>query len=330
MSQSLREYVERFPSLRVAVVGDYIADEFIHGDTSRISREAPVIVLDFNSREILPGGGGNAAMNAASLGGKVAAIGALGADVNGEALRHAAEAGGVEAGNLILEKGRFTPTKMRIMAGGRNTSRQQVIRIDHERQLEVVGKLEARILSALDALPGDGVNALIVSDYGLGVVTDAVREAAGRLAREMIVTVDSRHRADTYEGITAITPNEEEVERLLGYVPEGDRLGDAGAALLERTGARAVLITRGSKGMSVFESGGTRKDIPVFGSEEASDVTGAGDTVISAFTLSLAAGAPPPDAAEIANRAAGLVVMKRGTATVYRDELLGTLEGDRS
>lgn len=327
MSGPLRAFVDRFSSLRVAVVGDYIADEFIHGDTSRISREAPVIVLDFSSREIVPGGGGNAAMNAASLGGRAAAIGALGSDPNGEELSRMLKEGGVAAGHLYLEPDRFTPTKMRIMAGGRNTSRQQVIRVDHERQLPMSPELEGRILKALEALPGDGVDALIVSDYGLGVVTEAVREMAGRLAGEMIVTADSRRRGDTFRGVTAITPNEEEAEALLGYLPEGDRLGEAGAALLERTGARAVLITRGSKGMSVFESDRPQRDIPVFGSDEAADVTGAGDTVIAAFTLSLAAGASVTEAAEIANRAAGLVVMKRGTAVVYGKELLGTLEG---
>jgi rfaE bifunctional protein kinase chain/domain len=326
MIQALRAYIDRFTSLRVAVVGDYIADEFIHGDTSRISREAPVIVLDFNSREILPGGGGNAAMNAASLGGGVSAIGALGADANGEELKRVLERGGVGASSLYLESKRFTPTKMRIMAGGRNTSRQQVIRVDHERQLPMSRALEAQVLGALEALPGEGVSALIVSDYGLGVVTDAVREMVGRLAEEMIVTVDSRHGVDAFKGVTAITPNEEEVEALVGYVPDEERLDKAGEVLLARTGARAALITRGSKGMSVFENGGGRTDIPVYGSDEAADVTGAGDTVIAAFTLSLAAGASVPEAAGIANRSAGLVVMKRGTAVVYRDELLGTLE----
>jgi rfaE bifunctional protein kinase chain/domain len=171
------------------------------------------------------------------------------------------------------------------------------------------------------------MDALIVSDYGLGVVTDAVREVACYLAGKMIVTADSRQICNAFKGITAITPNEEEVQALLGYLPEGDRLGEAGVALLERTGARAVLITRGSKGMSVFENGQPQRDISVFGSEEATDVTGAGDTVIAAFTLSLAAGASVTEAAEIASRAAGLVVMKRGTAVVYGKELVDTLKG---
>ncbi len=322
MSHPLGAYIEKFPSLRVAVAGDFIADEFIHGDTSRISREAPVIVLDFQSREILPGGGGNAAMNAAALGGGVSAIGALGADTIGGELKRVLMDGKVGVEGLIQDSGRLTPTKMRVMAGGRHTSRQQVIRVDHERPAPLSGKLEKAVLSALEALPGGGADALIVSDYSLGVVTEAVRKMVGELAREMIVTVDSRHAADSFEGVTAITPNEEEVEELLGYMPSEERLEEAGAALLERTGARAALITRGSKGLSVFENGGGRRDIPIYGSDQAADVTGAGDTVIAALTLSLAAGAPFPEAAEIANRAAGLAVMKHGTAVVFREELL--------
>lgn len=327
MNDTLRAFVDRFSSLRVAIVGDYIADEFIHGDTSRISREAPVLVLDFSSREIVPGGGGNAAMNIGSLGACPVAIGALGNDQNGGELNRVLKEGGVDTEHLYVEADWFTPTKMRVMAGGRNTSRQQVIRVDHEHHLPMCPEFEGRTLKALEALPGEGIDALIVSDYGLGVVTDTVREMARNLAEKMIVTADSRRTFNAFNGITAITPNEEEAQALLGYLPEGDRLGEAGAALLERTGVRVVLITRGRKGMSVFENGQPQRDIPVFGSEEATDVTGAGDTVIAAFTLSLAAGASVTEAAEIASRAAGLVVMKRGTAVVYGKELVDTLGG---
>jgi rfaE bifunctional protein kinase chain/domain len=326
--RSLRSYVERFPSLCVAVVGDFVADEFIYGDSSRISREAPVLVLNFRSREIIPGGGGNAAMNAASLGGKVIAVSALGADVNGETLSHVLGDRQISVDHIYLDENRITPTKMRIMAGGRNTSRQQVIRVDHERQLPVNSDLEKRILSTLEELAKDELDAVIVSDYGLGVVTDSVREIVGRLAQKLIVTVDSRHAADSFQDVTAITPNEEEVEELVGFVPNEERLNEAGSALLERTGAGAALITRGSKGMSLFERNGGRLDIPIYGSDEATDVTGAGDTVISAFSLALAAGASMPEAAEIANRAAGIVVMKHGTAVVSREELLVALEED--
>lgn len=328
MNQSLRKYVERFPSLRVAVVGDFVADEFIYGDSSRISREAPVLVLDFRAREIIPGGGGNAAMNAASLGAKVTAVSALGSDPNGASLCQVLRERNILIDKLFQDGSRITPTKMRIMAGGRNTSRQQVIRVDHEPQFPMDSDFEGRIIGAIEKLSQDGMDALIVSDYGLGVITDSVREAATRAARKIIVTVDSRHAADRFQNVTAITPNEEEVEELVGFVLVEDRLDEAGAVLLEKTHARAALITRGSKGMSLFESGSNRKDIPVFGSDEATDVTGAGDTVISAFSLALAAGASMGEAAEIANRAAGLVVMKHGTAVVSQEELLRAVEED--
>lgn len=326
MSGRLAGYLKRFPALRVAVVGDYIADEFIYGNTSRISREAPVLVLDFQRREIIPGGGGNAAMNAAALGGKVTAVGALGDGGAGRGLCEAFKRRRIGTDLLFADPLRVTPTKMRILAGGRNTARQQVIRVDHEKRLPLDPGTEAKVAAAIARFAEGGADAIIVSDYGLGVVTPAVREAAQEAARRIVVTVDSRYAGDSFRGVTAITPNEEEVETLLGYWPEGEKLDAAGAALLERTGARGVLITRGSQGMSLFERGAPRRDIPIYGTDEVADVTGAGDTVIAVFTLSLAAGASMAEAAEIANRAAGLVVMKMGTAVVEAEELAGALE----
>lgn len=322
MSSSLAEYIRKFSSARVAVLGDFIADEFVHGATSRISREAPVLVLNFIGREIVPGGGGNAAMNAAALGGSVSAIGVLGADETGAELRRALEGRGVDAALLWVDSGRVTPTKTRVMAGGRNTARQQVIRVDRERKLELEDRLESRMIREVERAGSGGMDALIVSDYGLGVLTKGVKAAIGELPEDFIVTVDSRYAGDSFSGVTAVTPNEEEAEGLLGYRPAEDSLDEAGDALLQKTGARGVLITRGDKGMSLFEANAPRADIPIYGSEQVLDVTGAGDTVIAAFTLSLAAGASMREAAEIANRAAGLVVMKAGTAVVEPHELL--------
>ena len=326
MSSSLEKYIQGFSAIRMAVIGDFIADEFIHGATSRISREAPVIVLDFIDREIVPGGGGNAAMNTAALGGDVRAIGALGADEAGEELRRAMERRRIDTGLLQTDSERGTPTKTRIMAGGRNTKRQQVIRLDREMKLGLSQALELKIVLEIERLANDGLDALLISDYGLGVVTKGVKEAIRKFSKELIVTVDSRYAGDSFPGVTAITPNEEEVEGLLGYWPDEERLDEAGASLLEKTGARAVLLTRGDKGMSLFDGNTPRVDIPVYGSNQVLDVTGAGDTVIAAFTLSLAAGASMREAAELANRAAGLVVMKVGTTVVEPHELLATFE----
>ncbi len=328
MGSHLREYVERFASVHVAVLGDFIADEFIHGATSRISREAPVLVLDFIRREIVPGGGGNAAMNAAALGGNVRAVGALGADEAGEELRRAMERRGIDTELLWGDSGRITPTKTRVMAGGRNTKRQQVIRVDREEKLALTEELESRMIRETERMANDNLDALLISDYGLGVVTKGVKEAIRKLPVELVVTVDSRYAGDSFSGVTAFTPNEEEVEGLLGYWPDEERLDEAGAALLEKTGARALLITRGDKGMSLFEGNASRTDIPIYGSDQVLDVTGAGDTVIAAFTLSLAAGASMREAAEIANRAAGLAVMKAGTTVVEPQELLAAFEGE--
>ena len=326
MSSPLEGYIQRFSSIRVAVMGDFIADEFIYGATSRISREAPVLVLDFTGREIVPGGGGNAAMNAAALGGNVRAIGALGADEAGQELRRAMGKHGIDTELLWADPECVTPTKTRIMAGGRNTKRQQVIRVDHEKKLDLSESLESRMVREIERMADDGLDALLISDYGLGVVTKGVKDAIRKLSTELIVTVDSRYAGDSFFGVTAITPNEEEVEGMLGYWPDEERLDEAGATLLEKTGARAVLITRGDKGMSLFEGNVPRADIPIHGSDQVLDVTGAGDTVIAAFTLSLAAGASMREAAEIANRAAGLVVMKAGTTVVEPHELLATFE----
>ncbi len=326
MSSPLEGYIQRFSSIRVAVLGDFIADEFIYGATSRISREAPVLVLDFTGREIVPGGGGNAAMNAAALGGNVRAIGALGADEAGQELRRAMGKHGIDTELLWADPERVTPTKTRIMAGGRNTKRQQVIRVDHEKKLDLSESLESRMVREIERMADDGLDALLISDYGLGVVTKGVKDAIRKLPAELIITVDSRYAGDSFFGVTAITPNEEEVEGMLGYWPDEERLDEAGATLLEKTGARAVLITRGDKGMSLFERDASRVDIPIHGSDQVLDVTGAGDTVIAAFTLSLAADALMREAAEIANRAAGLVVMKAGTTVVEPHELLATFE----
>ena len=326
MSSPLNEYIERFSSIRMAVLGDFIADEFIHGATSRISREAPVLILDFIRREIVPGGGGNAAMNAATLGGDVRAIGALGADVAGEELLRVMERRRIDTGLLLTDSERVTPTKTRVMAGGRNTKRQQVIRVDHEMKLDLSETLESQFIREIERLANDGLDALLISDYGLGVITKGVKEAIRELSTELIVTVDSRYAGDSFLGVTAVTPNEEEMAGLLGYWPDEERLDEAGASLLEKTGARAILLTRGDEGMSLFERDAPRTDIPIYGSDQVLDVTGAGDTVVATFTLSLAAGASMREAAELANRAAGLVVMKAGTTVVEPRELLATFE----
>ena len=307
----------------VVVAGDFIADEFIYGQIGRVSREAPVLILNYDSTEIVPGGAGNAASNAAALGGRVRAIGRTGRDDTGRRLVQVLRARKIDVRGLARPAGYRTPTKTRILAGGIHSAKQQVVRIDRaasERADDGARRVfERGVLAAVRRC-----DALLVSDYGSGLVTPALASAAQRrMKRGAVVLVDSRYDLLKYRGMTACTPNESEAEAALGMrVGNNARaLERAGRALLRRLRSRAVLITRGSQGMALFEPDRATVHIPISGSDQIADVTGAGDTVIATMTLALAAGATFEDAARLANCAGGIVVMKRGTATVSADEL---------
>ncbi len=315
---------------RILVVADLVADEFVLGRTDRVSREAPVLILRHDGAELRLGGGANAVHNIRTLGGRPIAIGVLGRDHHGRGLRALLRAKGIDARHVVAEPGYATPVKTRILAGGTHSTKQQVVRID--RATSLLGRPAAarRVVALLRHYRGplDGV---LVSDYGFGLVTPAVVKAAIALARRrrVPVTVDSRYALTAFRGMTAVTPNEPEVEAALGLAIGHDRrrLEAAGRTLLRRLGTQAVLITRGSDGMALFERGRPPLHIPIHGSDQVADVTGAGDTVIAAFTLALAAGASPADAARLANCAGGIVVMKRGTATVSAAELRAAMRG---
>ena len=313
--------------MRLVVVGDLMADEFIYGQLDRVSREAPVLILKYDSTQIVPGGAGNAAANAAALDARVSVIGALGHDSAGNRLR-AALAAQANVTGIARARGFITPVKTRILAGGVHSAKQQVVRIDRAGG-QVTPALARRVERAL-SVALRRADAVIVSDYGGGTVTPALWRralAAARPKRPPVVIVDSRYGLAGFSGMTACTPNESEVEALLGVKIDDDRtvLERAGRALLQRLGCRAVLVTRGSRGMALFEPNRPTDHIPIVGSDEIADVTGAGDTVIATFTLALASGASFAEAARLANHAGGLVVMKRGTATVSRPELLASV-----
>jgi D-glycero-beta-D-manno-heptose-7-phosphate kinase len=321
--ERLLALVDAFRGVRVAVFGDLIVDEFIYGEIARVSREAPVLILDYSSTELLPGGAGNAANNVAALGGKPVITGIAGRDEPGrrllDGLKKRADVRGV-----FRPAGHVTPTKTRILAGGIHSAKQQVVRIDRAAPSTLTDDdrraIESRVLDAADRC-----QALLVSDYGTGLVSPATVAAAARRLRvgRAPVLVDSRYSLLRFRGMTACTPNESEVEQLFAIrIGENVRvLEKAGRELLNRTHARAVLITRGSRGMALFERDKKTIHIPIHGSDQIADVTGAGDTVIATMTLALAAGATFEEAARLANYAGGLVVMKRGTATVSADEL---------
>jgi len=323
---------DRFSGRTIVVIGDLICDEYLIGKPARISREAPVIILKFTDRDARLGGAANAAHNVHTLGARVIPIGVVGRDRAGDEILGLFDASGISTDGIVTETGRPTPVKTRIMAGGYQATRQQVVRLDREPGGDVSPMTEDALLARLAAL-GPRVDGILVSDYGYGTVTPRVFDRVRSVARQAsaIVTADSRYDLPRFTGVSAATPNETELGDLTGEVVDDERAVEkAGRLLLERLDTQLLLVTRGSQGMALLERDGGSTFIPIFGTDEIADVTGAGDTVIGAFTLALAAGATAVDAASLANMAGGIVVMKRGTATVTKEELsqaLGAAEG---
>jgi rfaE bifunctional protein kinase chain/domain len=314
------------------VIGDLVADEFVYGRLARVSREAPVLILEYDSTEIVPGGAGNATNNIAALGAKATLVGVVGRDMAGRRLIAALHRR-VDSRHLQRLPSTNTPTKTRILAGGVHSAKQQVVRIDRGVAQGIAPAARIAVeRAALEAVPR--ADAVLVSDYGSGLITpalvDRIRSALERTGRNIPILVDSRYRLLDYRRLTASTPNESEVEQALGIVIDDDRkvLEKAGREILSRTKMEAVLITRGSKGMVLFVRKQSPLHIPIFGTDSIVDVTGAGDTVVSTVALALASGGSFESAARLANYAGGLVVMKRGTATVTADELRDAIRED--
>jgi len=327
----LLQLIDRFAKPRIVVFGDLIADEFVYGRVARVSREAPVLILEYDSTEVVPGGAGNAAHNVAALGGRVSIVGLAGRDDAGRRLLTALPRG--VARETVVRPGDYrTPVKTRILAGGIHSAKQQVVRIDRRSDGVTATQRAAAERAALRAVRR--ADAVLVSDYGTGLVTPAfvrrLATAARSSERRVPVLIDSRYALTRYSRLTACTPNESEVEQVLGIrIDDQPRvLERAGRTLLARTRMEAVLITRGSRGMALFQPDMPTVHIPIFGSDQIADVTGAGDTVMATMTLALAAGGTFEEAARLANYAGGLVVMKRGTATVTADELRGAVQSD--
>ena len=332
--RDLAECVEKFSGKTIVLLGDFVADEFRYGDISRVSREAPVLILKHRETQVVPGGGANAANNLASLGAKVLPITVVGDDAAGGALFQYFRQKGVSTSGILRVKGRATPTKSRFLAGWVHTVAQQVLRFDYEPQAPLPEAAHKKIQQKLSASVRNA-DALAISDYGFGVVTpELVRAVTGKLRKPLPVTLDARYGLHCYakSGITAATPNEAELEAEHHTTIGSDaaELARAGRATLFSMKLQALLVTRGRHGMALFEAGDRLAHIPVHGSDQAVDVTGAGDTVLAAYTLALASGASPLEAAQIANIAGGLVVMKRGTATVSRQELLDAIRSEIS
>jgi D-glycero-beta-D-manno-heptose-7-phosphate kinase len=321
-----KDIVRGFHGTSITVLADLVADEFVFGEIARVSREAPVLILKHRERTVVPGGGANAIMNLAALGVNVLPVGVVGDDEVGSLLLEAFREKKISTSGIQRLKHHTTTTKTRILAGMSHTSRQQVVRVD--REPEPLGDLHPALLGLVDAAREyvTASDALLVSDYGYGAATPRLLtfiKSNGCLKNKPI-TVDSRYRLLDYEGATAATPNEPEVEEALRIkIGHDDQaLLRAGERLMKKLALESLVITRGRDGMVAFEKDAEPLMIPVHGSDQVVDVTGAGDTVIAAFTAALAAGADTASAARLANIAGGIVVMKRGTAAVSAKELL--------
>ncbi len=323
MEVSLRKIVDKLSGHKVMVIGDMVADIYLEGKISRISREAPVLVLEHSGETVVPGGAANAVHNAATLGGDVFAVGVVGDDAAGREL--AAILGGkrVRTAGLIVDGTRPTITKTRVMAGGLATVRQQVVRIDRESNAGLLPVVEERLRAYIGAHIG-AMAAVVMSDYGNITLSPAVRELVIAACRRQRIPciVDSRYNILAFAGATVVKQNEAEVAAALGYKAlAGNDLNQAGRKMLDAMAAEAILLTRGPDGMSLFEAGGKVTHIPVSNISEVFDVTGAGDTAVVTAALALAAGATYVEAARLANFAAGVVVKKPGTATTTTAEL---------
>lgn len=313
---------KQFPGKKIVIVGDLVADQFLYGTIARVSREAPVFILRHNETETLAGGAANAAVNVASLGGNAVLVGLVGKDANGAALAEKLCQSNVNCDYILSSEKYRTTTKVRVLAGQHYAPRQQVIRIDYENENVIDAALHRELKNNLLSAAGRA-DAIIFSDYNYGVANAEIIKLAREIAEDARIPflVDSRFGLRNFQNATTATPNQEEVEQILGknFTAE-DCLG-----LCENLGFESLLVTRGNKGMLLVEKGKSPVHFEAIGAKEPVDVTGAGDTVIAVYALSLASGLSFFDAANLANHAGGIVVMKKGTASVSPDELLASL-----
>jgi rfaE bifunctional protein kinase chain/domain len=327
----LLQLTEAMKGKLVVVYGDIVADRFIYGTPKRISREAPVLILRQYRDDVLLGGAGNAINNIHSLGARPVPVSVLGNDSAAHTLVAQMTAQGIGCSGILRTDRYRTPTKVRILGGMPHASRQQIVRYDIEDAFAMTDEEASRFSEILRAAIAES-DAALVSDYGYGVVRPNVVADFSKVATGKAITLDSRYDLLSYRGITAATPNEEEAAAAAGtslWNGEEEKIGDVARTLQQGLDSDAVLITRGSRGMALFERGERQPLlIPVSGTDQVADVTGAGDTVIATFTLALAAGASFAEAAKLANYAGGIVVMKMGTATVSNDELAHAIQRD--
>ncbi len=328
MYSNLLKIIDKINKPKIMIIGDMVADVYLEGKISRISREAPVLVLEHTAEKVVPGGAANAVHNTATLDGDVYAVGVVGNDFAGQELVRILKSKHIHINGMIYDDSRPTITKTRVMAGGQATVRQQVVRIDREKKEPLSETVERMALNYINATIKD-MSAVVLSDYGSHTISPGIMRAVIDSCRSIGIPciVDSRYNIMAYTKVTVVKQNESEAAAALGYKSlDEETLITVGKTILERLNAEAVLITRGPDGMTLFEKEGRHIHIPVTNKSEVYDVTGAGDTVVSAMTLALASGATYLEAACLANFAAGVVVRKPGTATTTPAELREAIE----
>lgn len=326
-----KDIISNFSNARIGVIGDMVADVSIFGRPAKLSREAPVIVVRHESESLSPGGAGNTVNNIAGLGAEVFPVCLVGDDAAGASLiEYFSNAANVNTAGIFTNPLDTTTTKTRILAGDIHTTKQQVIRIDKEPAAHLPASLEQEISAYITEVDRT-VDVWVVSDYGYNMVSDAILQQVKGLAEAKTVIVDSRRRIKEFCGVTVAVPNESEAESASGSTidKENNTIFAIGERLLREMDVEALLITRGNHGMALFERNGGREEIAICGHKDVTDVTGAGDTVVSILSVAYASGASPVQAARLSNYGAAVVVMKSGTATLTQDELIAVIEDER-
>ena len=327
-NKKLREDVKGLKNARILVIGDLALDEMVYGDTERISREAPVLILQHTYTKYILGGASNAAHNAASLNnGKVSVIGIVGADYQAQNLRTAFNDAGIDCSHIVEDKNRKTITKTRISGSCSQSITQQIVRIDRQTNEPIPKETEAKLIENIKSIISE-YDAVILSDYHIGTITDKVIETVTELAKEhsVKVIVDAQRNLDRYSNIYSMTPNLPDTQKHVGFcLKTKEDFIKAGNILLEQTGSENILITCGDNGMVLIEKENKYTHIPVANKSKVFDVTGAGDTVTATYALALASGMPAVNSAIIGNIAAGIVIKQFGCATTTTEEIISEL-----
>lgn len=325
----IKKVINNLAQPKILVVGDFAIDEMVYGQATRISREAPVLILKHTQTKHLLGAASNAAGNISSISaGNAIGVGVYGDDYHGPILLNALQQDGVIISKMVQEEKRATTTKTRVSGNSIQSVTQQIVRVDRESREPLKKETEDKIIEHIKTqIPlCDGV---ILSDYGIGVVSDKIIQITIQEAKKhnKVVAVDAQENLGRFQGATVLTPNQPDASKAVGFeIRNEETLLQAGKKLLEMTNAQMILLTRGSEGMSLFERNGNISHIPAFNQKAVFDVTGAGDTVVASFTLGICAKGTPFESAIIGNLAASIVVKQFGCASTTIEELLATIE----